>query len=74
MEEEISDAAMLTVSRGGQWLVKLSKQGKNLFFKEGWEQFYEGNSLKAYDLLLFVYHGNSQFNVDIFDNSGVRKG
>ncbi|KAL3830316.1 hypothetical protein ACJIZ3_019118 [Penstemon smallii] len=74
MKEEPSGVATLeSVSSRRKWHVKLSKESDVIVFKDGFERFYIDNSLNFNDVLLFRYHGNLKFKVQIFDQSGSRK-
>lgn len=71
MEKDATGVATLTVSGKGQWRVLLSKEENDIVFGDGWGVFYKDNSLKVSDLLIFTYHGDLKFNVDIYDECGI---
>ncbi|KAI3464345.1 hypothetical protein Pfo_021008 [Paulownia fortunei] len=72
MEKEPSGVATLTVSSRSKWRIKLMKEENGIVFKDGWKRFFKENSLKLTDILFFTYHGNLQFNVDIFDRKQLK--
>ncbi|KAF6172566.1 hypothetical protein GIB67_007079 [Kingdonia uniflora] len=72
--QEMSNFAILKVPSGNIWNVTV-KKGDNgeAWFKEGWQEFVENNSICPGYFLVFKYDGNSLFNsrfrVLIFDLS-----
>lgn len=63
---------MLKVSSRGKWLVKLLKEDEGIILGDGWERFFHENYLEITNLLVFKYHGNLEFSVDVYDNSGFK--
>ncbi|GAB4847039.1 hypothetical protein Ancab_026051 [Ancistrocladus abbreviatus] len=62
------------VGRGNQsWIVNLEREGSNLFFKEGWQEFAKDNHLEVGDFLVFKYDGSSSFSVKIFGRTACAK-
>ncbi|KAK0580364.1 hypothetical protein LWI29_001081 [Acer saccharum] len=57
----------LTVPNGRVWKVGLIRDGRTIWFRDGWHDFVKYNSISAGYFLLFKYGGNSNFNVLIFD-------
>ncbi|KAL5790808.1 hypothetical protein ACOSQ2_005696 [Xanthoceras sorbifolium] len=65
--DELSNAATLTVPNGRVWQVGLTKDGRKIWFQNGWHDFIQYHSIKAGYFLVFKYGKNSNFNVLIFD-------
>ncbi|KAI9182702.1 hypothetical protein LWI28_028032 [Acer negundo] len=57
----------LTVPNGQVWKVGLIRDGRTIWFRDGWHDFVQYNSISAGYFLVFKYGGNSNFNVLIFD-------
>ncbi|KAK1558775.1 hypothetical protein Q3G72_006429 [Acer saccharum] len=57
----------LTVPNGRVWKVGLIRDGRTIWFCDGWHDFVQYNSISAGYFLVFKYGGNSNFNVLIFD-------
>lgn len=72
MEKDIRGNATLTVSGRGKWQLKLLKDEDGIYFGDGWERFYQENYLEITNLLIFTYHGNLEFNVNVYDDSGIK--
>ncbi|KAK3219441.1 hypothetical protein Dsin_013411 [Dipteronia sinensis] len=64
---ELSTAATLTVPNGRVLKVGLIRDGRTIWFRDGWHDFVQYNSISAGYFLVFKYGGNSNFNVLIFD-------
>ncbi|XP_062118062.1 putative B3 domain-containing protein At5g66980 [Humulus lupulus] len=58
---------------GKCWVVALVTVEKDLYFENGWEMFVRDQLLKFGDFLVFRYHGNSLFEVEIFGGDGCKK-
>ncbi|KAJ3702441.1 hypothetical protein LUZ61_006146 [Rhynchospora tenuis] len=56
---------------GNIWQVGVTKLVENFTFQSGWKDFVIANSVKANDLLVFMYNTKSSFEVQIFDPSGT---
>lgn len=56
---------------GVKWDIGLVIRGDNLFFKNGWKEFVINYSLEEDDLLMFQYHGDSGFDVMMFDRQSL---
>ncbi|KAI9182213.1 hypothetical protein LWI28_023175 [Acer negundo] len=67
--DEISDVAKMRLPNGSVWHVKLVKDGKNIWFHDGWHDFVKYHSICAGHFLVFKYERNSKFHVLIFDQS-----
>ncbi|KAH7845391.1 hypothetical protein Vadar_001434 [Vaccinium darrowii] len=55
------------------WLVELKKVDGHMYFREGWQQFVDDNSLEFGDFLMFYYGGNAQFYVKMYGINGCQK-
>ncbi|ESR36358.1 hypothetical protein CICLE_v10030007mg, partial [Citrus x clementina] len=66
---ELTDAATLTLPNGRQSQVSLKKDGRNVWFRDGWHEFVEIHSITPGYFLVFKYEKNSRFQVHIFDTT-----
>ncbi|KAJ4716409.1 B3 domain-containing transcription factor VRN1 [Melia azedarach] len=64
---ELSSAATLIIPNGRLWQVSLTKDGKNVWFNDGWHHFVEYHSISVGYFLVFKYKRNSSFHVFILD-------
>ncbi|XP_058191016.1 B3 domain-containing transcription factor VRN1-like isoform X1 [Rhododendron vialii] len=64
---ELPAVATLTTPNGCNWQVGLEKIDDKVWFTEGWHEFVKHQSIRVGYLLLFVYVGNLNFHVNIFD-------
>ncbi|KAK1556950.1 hypothetical protein Q3G72_015122 [Acer saccharum] len=67
--EELSDVATLRVPNGRVWHVRLTKDGKKIWFHVGWNDFVKYHSICVGSFLVFKYGKNSNFDVLIFDTT-----
>ncbi|KAK3195647.1 hypothetical protein Dsin_026957 [Dipteronia sinensis] len=65
--DELSDVASLRVPNGQVWHVRLTKDGKKIWFHVGWHDFVKFHSICVGYFLVFKYGKNSNFDVLIFD-------
>ncbi|KAL2482440.1 B3 domain-containing transcription factor VRN1 [Forsythia ovata] len=70
-ENELSSIVKLTDPTNGTWCVRLERVEKTLWLHDGWEKFFEDHSISYGNFLLFIYRGNSCFNVLIFHLTGI---
>ncbi|KAH9695825.1 B3 domain-containing transcription factor VRN1 [Citrus sinensis] len=66
---ELTNAATLTLPNGRQSQVSLKKDGRNVWFRDGWHEFVEIHSITPGYFLVFKYEKNSRFRVHIFDTT-----
>lgn len=66
---ELSNVALLRVPNARVWHVRLTKDGKKIWFSDGWHEFVNYHSISVGYFLLFKYERNSTFQVIIFDKS-----
>lgn len=56
------------------WTVEVKRGGINgLYFDKGWPQFYEENSLEAWDVVAFEHKGGDLFNFKLYGRDGCEK-
>ncbi|KAL5855705.1 hypothetical protein ACOSQ4_005507 [Xanthoceras sorbifolium] len=67
--DELSDVVRFIVPNGQVWRVGLMKDGRNVWFHDGWHHFIEYYSITARCILVFKYEKNSNFHVLIFNLS-----
>uniref|UniRef100_A0A7N0TR02 TF-B3 domain-containing protein n=1 Tax=Kalanchoe fedtschenkoi TaxID=63787 RepID=A0A7N0TR02_KALFE len=67
-------AAELAGPSGETWQVELAREGKHLFFTDGWQTFVKENMVEQGDFLFFKLHCNLMFSVVIFDETMCEKG
>jgi hypothetical protein len=70
---QIAEGVDMKTPSGETWHVGVAKNGDELFFVSGWEDFVKAHELKENDLLLFTCRGSSSFGVVIFERSGCEK-
>ncbi|XP_038978535.1 putative B3 domain-containing protein Os06g0632500 [Phoenix dactylifera] len=58
---------------GKFWHVNLQREGREMFFGSGWEDFANAHGLSVGHFLVFLYQGNMVFTIKIFENSGCLK-
>ncbi|KAL4367328.1 hypothetical protein GQ457_05G027330 [Hibiscus cannabinus] len=71
--EKLPQKSKLEIGDGRFWHVDVEKIDDNLCFKNGWKQFVQQNSLKMGDLVVFNYHGNFRFELEIYGRNCCRK-
>ncbi|WVY89880.1 hypothetical protein V8G54_035394 [Vigna mungo] len=72
LNEDLSSNAILSSSSSGdKWQVSVLKKGSQVYMQNGWPKFVTDNSIVHHDVLLFTYHGENCFHVQIFDKNGV---
>ena len=69
----IPKTAVLRDIRGKCCHVELEEVKKDVFFKNGWQDFVRDHSVEEGDFLVFKYDGTVLFDVNIFGRSGCRK-
>ncbi|XP_034692148.1 putative B3 domain-containing protein At5g66980 isoform X6 [Vitis riparia] len=69
----IPNNAILRDIRGKSCHVELEEVEKDVFIKNGWQEFVRGHSVEQGDFLVFRYHGKALFDVSIFGRNGCRK-
>lgn len=72
-EDKSRPVASVLSPLGKPWIIKLSKDRSETFFKGGWPEFSKFHKLEAGFTLVFRYEGNMVFTVKVFDLSGCLK-
>ncbi|KAK2665197.1 hypothetical protein Ddye_003771 [Dipteronia dyeriana] len=67
--DELSAVAKLTVPNGHAWHVGFTKDGRKMWFDDGWPDFVNHFSICVGYFLVFRYIKNSNFHVLIFDTT-----
>ncbi|KAL5788449.1 hypothetical protein ACOSP7_005398 [Xanthoceras sorbifolium] len=67
--DELSDVATIRVPNGRVWHVKLIKEGKKIWFHDGWHDFVKYHLICAGYFLVFKYEKDSNFHGLIFDKT-----
>ncbi|XP_040363968.1 B3 domain-containing protein Os01g0723500-like isoform X2 [Rosa chinensis] len=72
---ELSIGATLTLSSSADssWNVRAHKIGRDIYLKEGWQEFLRDNSLGDSEFLMFGYDGNMHFSIDIFEKNCCKR-
>nr|XP_025885531.1 B3 domain-containing protein At5g60140-like [Solanum lycopersicum] len=55
------------------WPIRVTKQGKDIYFKYGWEKFIEDNNVEFADFLIFDYDGKGTFDFKLLGMNGCVK-
>ncbi|GMI86010.1 REPRODUCTIVE MERISTEM 39, REDUCED VERNALIZATION RESPONSE 1 [Hibiscus trionum] len=71
--EKLPQQSILETDDGRFWHVDVEKIDNNLCFKKGWKKFVQQNSLKMGDLIVFSYHGNFRFKLEIYGRNCCRR-
>ncbi|KAK7312383.1 hypothetical protein VNO77_36192 [Canavalia gladiata] len=71
--KNLSSNAILIGPSGDQWQVAIFKKGNDIYLLKGWSQFLTDNSVKFDEFLLFTYHGENFFQVQIFGKNGCER-
>lgn len=67
--DELCDVATLRAANGCVWKVGLTREGRKIWFNNGWHDFVKDNSILKEYFLVFEYGKNSTFDVLIFDKT-----
>jgi hypothetical protein len=68
-----TESLVLKAQSGEKWNFSVDKRAKMLFLKPRWEDFVKAHGLQENDILIFTCHGDSAFDVLIFEASGCEK-
>ncbi|KAK7264358.1 hypothetical protein RJT34_31965 [Clitoria ternatea] len=58
---------------GDKWHVTIVKKGNDIYMQNGWSQFLKDNLVMLDEFLLFKYHGENCFQVQIFGKNGCER-
>ncbi|KAL6224715.1 hypothetical protein ACLB2K_003570 [Fragaria x ananassa] len=67
----LSKSVRLKLPSGCQWQVEVTKSDSEVWFDKGWPEFFKFYTLNYGHLVIFTYHGNSMFEVCIFDRTAT---
>ncbi|XP_024164885.1 B3 domain-containing protein Os01g0723500 isoform X1 [Rosa chinensis] len=69
--KDLCSKATLSLNMSSQcsWNVKVTKTKKDVYFKDGWQEFLNNNSVDEGDFLVFTYEGKMHFSIAVFDRS-----
>ncbi|XP_022849853.1 B3 domain-containing transcription factor VRN1-like [Olea europaea var. sylvestris] len=67
--QELGDRVRLTSYDGIIVTIQLQTIDGEIYFTNGWEQFFDHHNLQDVFVVVFGYNGNSTFNMRIFDHS-----
>ncbi|GAB4847040.1 hypothetical protein Ancab_026052 [Ancistrocladus abbreviatus] len=73
VEDNVPQKSTITTPANKKWIVSMERDGSNLFFKDGWQEFVNYHTLEFGDFLIFRYDGNSSFTVKLFGKNGCAK-
>lgn len=73
LESRTSGSFTLIGPSGNIWHVDLIEINGHLYFRDGWSTFVNDHSLQCGDTLIFRYNWDSNFNIQIFDQSSCEK-
>ncbi|KAH0657868.1 hypothetical protein KY289_026616 [Solanum tuberosum] len=58
---------------GNMWPIRVTKQGRDIYFKYGWEKFIEDNNMEFADFLILDYDGKGTFDFKLLGINGCVK-
>uniref|UniRef100_A0A8I7BBN2 TF-B3 domain-containing protein n=2 Tax=Hordeum vulgare subsp. vulgare TaxID=112509 RepID=A0A8I7BBN2_HORVV len=73
LRSRISDTIKLDVPNGRAYDVVVSWEFGELVLRSGWDAFVTAHHIEENDTFLFIYHGNSNFEIHIFNSHGCEK-
>ncbi|XP_011030819.1 PREDICTED: B3 domain-containing protein Os01g0723500-like isoform X5 [Populus euphratica] len=73
MEGKTPGLVSLLGPSGDVWTAELTQENDDLLFSNGWSEFVRDHFLECGDLLVFRYHGELCFSVQVFDQSACEK-
>uniref|UniRef100_A0A6N2N9U6 TF-B3 domain-containing protein n=1 Tax=Salix viminalis TaxID=40686 RepID=A0A6N2N9U6_SALVM len=73
MEGKTSGLVSLLGPSGDVWTADLNQENEGVLFSNGWSEFVRDHFLECGDLLVFRYHGELCFSVQVFDQSACEK-
>ncbi|XP_062019038.1 B3 domain-containing protein Os01g0723500-like [Rosa rugosa] len=56
------------------WTVKVCRTKEGVYFKDGWRDFLNDNSVKEGDFLVFTYEGDMHFSIRDYENNCCKRG
>ncbi|KAK9942245.1 hypothetical protein M0R45_007921 [Rubus argutus] len=75
IDYELSKRATLKLKRSSvySWNVKVIRSGRDVYFKDGWQEFLRDTSLGDKEVLVFIYNGKMCFSIKIFDKNACER-
>lgn len=73
MEGKTPGLVSLLGPSGDVWTADLTQENDDVLFSNGWSEFVRDHFLECGDLLVFRYHGELCFSVQVFDQSACEK-
>ncbi|GAB4847037.1 hypothetical protein Ancab_026049 [Ancistrocladus abbreviatus] len=73
LKENPPQKTTITGPHNRKWSVNLKREGKDYFFKEGWQDFVKDHAIELGDFLVFRYDASSSFSVKLFGRNGCLK-
>ncbi|KAH0748201.1 hypothetical protein KY290_027433 [Solanum tuberosum] len=71
--EKLPRKVFLRDRYGNMWPIRVTKQGRDIYFKYGWEKFIEDNNMEFADFLIFDYDGKGIFDFKLLGINGCLK-
>lgn len=73
MQGDLAKSVMLRDGYKNLWSVEVARNGDKWYFKKGWAQFYEENSLELGNFLVFEYKGDNLFDFKLLGHDACEK-
>nr|XP_011461740.1 PREDICTED: B3 domain-containing protein Os01g0723500-like [Fragaria vesca subsp. vesca] len=75
VSHELTTRAILKLEKSSEssWTVIVSKTGRDIYLKDGWQEFLRDNSLGDSEFLVFRYDKHMHFTINIFDKNCVER-
>ncbi|VAH94406.1 unnamed protein product [Triticum turgidum subsp. durum] len=73
LRSRISDTIKLDTPNGRTYDVVVTWEFGELVLRSGWDAFVTAHHIEENDTFLFIYHGNSNFEIHIFNSRGCEK-
>ncbi|KAH0665155.1 hypothetical protein KY285_026361 [Solanum tuberosum] len=71
--EKLPKKVSLRDRYGNMWPIRVTKQGRDIYFKYGWEKFIEDNNMEFADFLILDYDGKGTFDFKLLGINGCVK-
>ncbi|XP_004289560.1 PREDICTED: B3 domain-containing protein Os01g0723500-like [Fragaria vesca subsp. vesca] len=75
VSHELTKRAILKLKNSSEssWTVIVSKTGRDIYLKDGWQEFLRDNALGDSEFLVFRYDKHMHFTINIFDKNCVER-
>ncbi|KAJ4963070.1 hypothetical protein NE237_023009 [Protea cynaroides] len=70
-DSSLCGTVFLKVPSNKTWKIELKRTKDGLFFQNGWSNFIRDHSLEEGNILFFIYRGNLNFDVFMFDHESL---